>query len=45
MLKNGQTYFKIIVVFTPQDMLSIFDHFLNKSLFSEQLSHVCRFNV
>ena len=51
MLKNGRAYFKTIVVFTPQDILSMFDHFSNtvfervKSLFSEQLSQVCRFTV
>ena len=27
MLKNGQTYFKNLTVFTPQDSYSIFGHF------------------
>ena len=27
MLKNGQTYFKNIAVFTPQDFESMFGHF------------------
>ena len=27
MLKNGQTYFKDLAVFIPQDFLSMFDHF------------------
>ena len=27
MLKNGQTYFKNLVVFTPQDFKSMFEHF------------------
>ena len=27
MLKNGQTYFKNLAVFIPQDFLSMFDHF------------------
>ena len=27
MLKNGQTYFKNLAVFTPQDFKSMFGHF------------------
>ena len=27
MLKNGQTYFKYLAVFTPQDFSSMFGHF------------------
>ena len=40
MLKNGQTYFKNLAVFTPQDFKSMFGHFstlCNKGLSSDNL--------
>ena len=43
LLKNGQTYFKNLVVFTPQDFKSIFDHF--SILCMKCLNHIKAFIV